>query len=90
MRFSPRIIYHLPEDSGFSPEDRMRFYQRINVYKWQWYLTFGRKKQVIEVLGKKIFIQDKMTRRVNIVEGIWENCKKVIFTGHPKKHKFEN
>ena len=32
MLFSPRIIYHLPEDSAFFPEDRMRFYQRINVH----------------------------------------------------------
>jgi hypothetical protein len=25
-------MYHLPEDSAFFPEDRMRFYQRINVH----------------------------------------------------------
>ena len=32
MSFSKRIIYHLPDDSAFFPEDRMRFYQRINVH----------------------------------------------------------
>ena len=52
MHFSQRIIYHLHEGSAFFSEDRMRFYQRINVHFPEDRLLYHLGEVVYYPLGK--------------------------------------